>query len=230
MNFSKNIKKIRSVKGLNQEAFGQLFDLSRATVGAYEEGRALPKIETLIQIANYISVSIDDLLLGNLTVNQIHGFAKVEKWSQQKGTVTNPLIPYYQNKKELTRRQSSHNIQIPDFLSIDSFAVEASVLGLDKDAIYFFESQPYSKIESKASYIVVADKSVFYGNDLKEEKNQIIYPNGNTVLKKEIVNFGKEIGVLLKGQSSYKKSEKTLLQRVENLETQLDQLLKKENE
>ncbi|MTI32320.1 helix-turn-helix domain-containing protein, partial [Xanthovirga aplysinae] len=44
----KNIRKIRSVKKLSQAAFAQLFDLGRATVGAYEEGRAEPKIDTII--------------------------------------------------------------------------------------------------------------------------------------------------------------------------------------
>ena len=43
--FGKNIKKIRSVKSLSQQAFADLFDLKRGTLGAYEEGRSEPKIE-----------------------------------------------------------------------------------------------------------------------------------------------------------------------------------------
>ncbi len=72
--FGKNIKKIRSIKGLSQQAFAELFDLKRGTLGAYEEGRSEPKIETLIKIANYFSIVIDDLLTNELTVNQLLKF------------------------------------------------------------------------------------------------------------------------------------------------------------
>ncbi len=72
--FGKNIKKIRSVKGLSQQAFAELFDLKRGTLGAYEEGRSEPKIDTLIKIANYFSIAIDDLLTHELTVNELLKF------------------------------------------------------------------------------------------------------------------------------------------------------------
>ena len=72
--FGKNIKKIRSVKGLSQQAFAELFELKRGTLGAYEEGRSEPKIETIIKIANYFSIAIDDLLTNELTVNQLLKF------------------------------------------------------------------------------------------------------------------------------------------------------------
>jgi len=72
--FGKNIKKIRGVKSLSQQAFAELFDLKRGTLGAYEEGRSEPKIETIIKIANYFSIKIDDLLTHELTVNQLLKF------------------------------------------------------------------------------------------------------------------------------------------------------------
>ncbi|WP_024772292.1 helix-turn-helix domain-containing protein [Aquimarina macrocephali] len=72
--FGKNIKKIRGVKGLSQQAFAELFELKRGTLGAYEEGRSEPKIETIIKIANYFSIAIDDLLTNELTVNQLLKF------------------------------------------------------------------------------------------------------------------------------------------------------------
>ncbi|TCI90033.1 helix-turn-helix domain-containing protein [Tenacibaculum sp. M341] len=72
--FGRNIKKIRGVKGLSQKSFAELFDLKRATLGAYEEGRSEPKIETIIKIANYFSISIDSLLTSDLTVNELLRF------------------------------------------------------------------------------------------------------------------------------------------------------------
>ncbi|WBL20918.1 helix-turn-helix domain-containing protein [Zunongwangia sp. HRR-M8] len=72
--FGKNIRKIRNVKKLSQQAFAELFDLKRGTLGAYEEERSEPRIETIIRIANYFSISIDDLLTSELTVNKLLKF------------------------------------------------------------------------------------------------------------------------------------------------------------
>lgn len=72
--FGKNIKKIRGVKGLSQQAFAEVFSLKRATLGAYEEGRSEPKIDTIIKVANYFSISIDDMLTKEITVNQLLSF------------------------------------------------------------------------------------------------------------------------------------------------------------
>jgi transcriptional regulator with XRE-family HTH domain len=72
--FGKNIKKIRTVKGLSQAAFAELFDLKRPTLGAYEEHRSEPKIETIIKIANYFSIKIDTLLTSEITVNELLQF------------------------------------------------------------------------------------------------------------------------------------------------------------
>ena len=70
----KNIKKIRSVKNYSQSDFAAKFNLKRATVGAYEEGRSEPKISTLLDIANYFSIKVDDLLLKELSVNDLYQF------------------------------------------------------------------------------------------------------------------------------------------------------------
>jgi len=72
--FGRNIKKIRTVKNLTQQNFADLFNLKRATLGAYEEGRSEPKIENIIKVANYFSISIDDLLTRDLTVNELLKF------------------------------------------------------------------------------------------------------------------------------------------------------------
>lgn len=71
---AKNIKKLRLFKGMNQTEFAELFDLKRSSIGAYEEGRAEPKLEALINISNYFDLAIDDIVKGELTVNKIAGF------------------------------------------------------------------------------------------------------------------------------------------------------------
>lgn len=103
----KNIKKIRTLKGMNQTAFGKLFDITRASIGAYEEGRAEPKMNTTIQIANYFSISLDSLLTKEISVNELSGFNptdfQVQSKKQQQSTI--PII----DKAELSKFQSQLN-------------------------------------------------------------------------------------------------------------------------
>ena len=75
---AQNLKKIRTVKGINQQKLADLLGLSRASIGAYEEGRAEPKIETLIILANNYKLDLGRLINAELTVNEIHGFHKSE--------------------------------------------------------------------------------------------------------------------------------------------------------
>ena len=72
--FGKNLKKIRSVKGMSQQEFADIFDLKRGTLGAYEEGRSNPKLETVIKIANHFSIGLEELLVSELTVNKLLNF------------------------------------------------------------------------------------------------------------------------------------------------------------
>ena len=85
-NFSKNlsfigrnIKKIRQVKKISQAEFAGLFHLSRPSIGAYEEGRSEPKIETLILIATYFKLSIDLLLKRELSTSEIFSLDTIKK-------------------------------------------------------------------------------------------------------------------------------------------------------
>ncbi len=72
--FGKNLKKIRSIKGMSQQEFADIFDLKRGTLGAYEEGRSNPKLETVIKIANHFSIGLEELLISELTVNKLLKF------------------------------------------------------------------------------------------------------------------------------------------------------------
>ncbi|MFT4600255.1 MAG: transcriptional regulator with XRE-family HTH domain [Arenicella sp.] len=71
---AKNFKKLRLFKSLNQTEFADLFGITRSTVGSYEEARAEPKLETLLKVADYFKLKVDDIIRKELTVNQIAKF------------------------------------------------------------------------------------------------------------------------------------------------------------
>ncbi|WP_430813867.1 helix-turn-helix domain-containing protein [Carboxylicivirga sp. RSCT41] len=72
--FGSNIRKIRSIQKISQTEFAEIFDLSRASVGSYEEGRAEPKIDLINRVAKYFSITIDELINKELTVNELYHF------------------------------------------------------------------------------------------------------------------------------------------------------------
>lgn len=80
MNFGKNIKKIRSIKKLSQSAFAEIFGITRSSIGAYEEGRAEPKLEIIIKIAKHFSISVDSLINSEITVNELSHFHLLDEY------------------------------------------------------------------------------------------------------------------------------------------------------
>jgi transcriptional regulator with XRE-family HTH domain len=70
--FGRNIKKIRVAKNISQSTFAELFKLTRASIGAYEEGRAEAKIDIVIEIAEYYQLTLDQFLKHELTLNDIY--------------------------------------------------------------------------------------------------------------------------------------------------------------
>jgi transcriptional regulator with XRE-family HTH domain len=72
-----NIKKLRSLHKLSQQEFGDLFELSRGSVGSYEEGRADPKIDSLVKIAAYFKVNIHDLLTRDMKFSEKENLEEV---------------------------------------------------------------------------------------------------------------------------------------------------------
>ena len=92
----KNIKKIRNIKGLSQQAFADLFQLTRGNISSYEEFRAEPKIETLVRIANYFSIPLTNLIEKELSVNELLHYNTALVVETEKLKVTQQLtrVPY----------------------------------------------------------------------------------------------------------------------------------------
>ncbi|MCD8031921.1 MAG: helix-turn-helix transcriptional regulator [Bacteroides sp.] len=67
----KNIKKLRNTRGLSQQAFAELFGLSRGNISSYEEMRAEPRIETILQIAKYFGIPVQEFIEKELSVNDL---------------------------------------------------------------------------------------------------------------------------------------------------------------
>lgn len=116
--FGKNLKKIRKVKKLSQTGFADLFDMSRASVGAYEEERAEPRIDTIVTVAKYFSIPLEELLTKDLTVNDIYNFDifKEDIFSNDKKRKayagSNAVVPYISAEEH---SEYIRNMQDPEY-------------------------------------------------------------------------------------------------------------------
>lgn len=67
MKFPENLKKYREEVGLKKAEFARKLGIPYTTYNNYENGTGEPRLDLLIQIARFLSVSVDDLLGVNET-------------------------------------------------------------------------------------------------------------------------------------------------------------------
>lgn len=63
----KNISHLAHKKQLKNADLARVLNLSRTQVGNYMSGSSWPRIDTLIEIAQYFDVNLDDLILKDLS-------------------------------------------------------------------------------------------------------------------------------------------------------------------
>jgi len=89
MQLSSNLKFLRKRADLTQAALAERLGVNRPVIGAYEEGRAEPRLHTLKHLAHFFKVSIDDLLDKDLST----GFRAADPEGKNLRILTIPIDP-----------------------------------------------------------------------------------------------------------------------------------------
>lgn len=194
--FGTNLKKIRQIKGLSQQAFAELIDLNRGVISSYEEGRAEPKIETLLRIATYFGIPIGDIISKPLTVNQLANFTLIE---DSIATLTEEKNTDFQ---ELTVLGNKQNIEMQRIFAKFDFV--------------FFVDENLAKQSAYAKGSVLFLKEI--KNDMETASTYLILENGkasiSNIFAPNIPNY-EIVGVL---GSVLNTEQLTILQRLNLLE------------
>ena len=66
MNFNEKLISLRKSKGLSQEELGAELNVSRQTISSWENERSYPDVHNLIMLCDIYSVSLDDLMKGDI--------------------------------------------------------------------------------------------------------------------------------------------------------------------
>lgn len=70
-NLGHNLKLLRKQKGMTQEQFGEVFNLTKSAIVNYEKGIRKIPIDVLYQIASFHNVTIDKLIYKKPTIAEV---------------------------------------------------------------------------------------------------------------------------------------------------------------
>ena len=63
--FGKRLKELRLERGLSQQKLGEIFGFCNQTISFWESGSREPDLDTLLEIAHFFEVSLEELLEEN---------------------------------------------------------------------------------------------------------------------------------------------------------------------
>lgn len=69
--FSANLKYLRGKRDLSQQGLADAIGVKKSNIGSWEEGRATPNLEILVKMANYFSISMQDLIAKNISLDSL---------------------------------------------------------------------------------------------------------------------------------------------------------------
>lgn len=189
--FGKNLKKIRSVYGISQQEFADIFYLKRGTLGAYEEERSNPKLETVLKIANHFSIGIEELLTGELTVNRLLKFNEKITTSSDMALIpdfdaipcilSNEKEAFAKNYKSGFEIEKLPTIRLPYIESPNHFAFSIDDLSMTGGAIEFFPKDiiigveiDKNKIQEEKLVMVLVNQELIFRKLYFQEKNYLL--------------------------------------------------------
>ncbi|MBD5157682.1 MAG: helix-turn-helix transcriptional regulator [Butyrivibrio sp.] len=166
MNLGKNIRYLRKQKKITQEGFAEHMAVSRQTVTKWESGDAVPELDKLVEICEFFSCKLDELVRKNLTENEnIYSEVRIET-----------VPPFKMARYVMISPQPENDVNT----YLERWAADSGLLAFDKNAKRIGWDFPYVSSEQKnrfglqgyvAAYILPQDFEAAYpGVEIAEQK------------------------------------------------------------
>ncbi len=209
---AENIKFLRKRAGYTQEQFANEVGIKRSVVGAYEEARAEPRLQTLIGIAKVLNVVADDLISKDLTKGKVgQAREKVKILSITVDTEENENVELIPQKAAAGYLNGYSD---PEYLSdLPKFHLPM----LPKNATYrAFEINGDSMLPIPSGSIVIG-KYVESFSDIKNGSTYVLLTDKEGVVYKRVFNYIEEKGSLYlvsdnKSYSAYEVAAKDVIE------------------
>ncbi len=102
------LKKLRTEKGLSQDALGEVLGISRQSVSKWEQGNSTPDIDNIGKLAEFYGVSIDSLVKGEAQEEEAEN-ATAESEEEK---AVNELIDEFTGKAENEEKEEQQETQL----------------------------------------------------------------------------------------------------------------------
>jgi transcriptional regulator with XRE-family HTH domain len=185
---NENIRAIRKSLGLTQDQFAAELGIKRSLIGAYEEGRAEPRLELLCKIADLGNIHVEDLLYGvaRMNENMKKSTAREINLSGEERRNNIELVPVKAAAGYL------NGYADPDFVNeLPRFSLPV----LNHGNYRAFEISGDSMLPLLSGTIVVGEY-VHNITDIKNGKTYILVTKSEGVVYKRVFNYVSENGKL----------------------------------
>ncbi len=244
-----NLKYLRKLRGWTQEEFANKLHIKRSLIGAYEEERADPRLDVLEIIADMFKLSLDELLLKDLSNTSGNYLAK--RRQQKMMSADRNLIHFVPVKAAAGYLASYADTEFIDELNTFTLPMLAggnyrafeiigdSMLPTPSGSIIVGEKiENTTDIKNSQAYIVVSrNEGIVYKRVEKNNrsKNKLTLMSDNPqyqpyqVNAEDVVELWQAQMVISKVSQQQRWDVNSLASMVNNLQTQVSTLKKKMN-
>jgi len=244
-----NLKYLRKLRGWTQEEFAIKLGIKRSLIGAYEEERADPRLDVLEILADIFKLSLDELLLKDLSNNADNYLAR--RRQQKMMTADRNLIHFVPVKAAAGYLASYADTEFIDELNTFTLPMLAggnyrafeiigdSMLPTPSGSIIVGEKiEDQNEIKNSQAYIVVSrNEGIVYKRIEKNgrSKNKLTLVSDNPqyqpyqVNAEDVVELWQAQMVISKVSTQQRWDVNSLASMVNNLQSQVSTLKKKMN-
>jgi len=191
-----NLKYLRKKHNLSQQAFAEILDIPRTTLGDYEREKTEPNIPMLLKMAAYFSINLDNLLVENM---QLENYKIAE--SPDLKVLAISVDSNNEGNIELvnTKAEAGYldSYQNPEYIKeLPKFAVP----NIPSGTFRAFEIQGDSMLPVQSGSIIIASY-VEQLSSIKNNKTYIIISKRDGLVYKRVLLNSKENKLILKSDN-----------------------------
>lgn len=245
----KNFRYLRKLRGWTQEEFANKLNIKRSLIGAYEEERAEPRLDVLESMCNIFKLSLDELLLKDLT--EVKGSSYIEQRRKLKMAAQSVDIQFVPVKAAAGYLAGYADPDFVDELNTFTLPMLApgqyrafeiigdSMLPTPSGSVIVGEKiEALEDVKNSNSYIVLSkNEGVVYKRIMKNNrlKNKLTLVSDNpiyepyNVSEEDVLEVWKAVYILQKANLVQRWDVNQLAGMVSNLQEQVTTLKKKLN-
>ncbi len=180
-----NLKYLRKLRGWTQEEFANKLNIKRSLIGAYEEERADPRLDVLEIVADTFKLTLDELLLKDLSASSNSGSYLQKRRMQKMATAERNVIHFVPVKAAAGYLTGYADTEFID--ELNTFTLPMLTGGNYRA----FEIIGDSMLPTPSGSIIVGEK-VDSLDDVKNNQAYIVVSRNEGIVYKRIVKNNKQ--------------------------------------